>query len=52
MAERYILNIMTTQFLVGMQVLVENTQEQVPTIDAAAVVELIHSLCEATKFKS
>ncbi|MGB3790469.1 MAG: ATP-binding protein [Phormidesmis sp.] len=48
-AERYILNIMTTQSLMGMQVLVENTQEQVPALDSAAVVDLIRSLCEANR---
>ena len=48
-AERYILNIMTTQYLVGMQVLVENTQEQVPALDSTTVVDLIHSLCADQK---
>ena len=48
-AERYILNIMATQLLVGMQVLVENTREQVPTLDSTAVVDLIRSLCEVNR---
>ncbi|MEL7070078.1 MAG: P-loop NTPase fold protein [Cyanobacteria bacterium J06581_3] len=48
-AERYILNIMTTQSLVGMQVLVENTQEQVPTMDSDTVVGVIHSLSAAQR---
>ena len=48
-AERYILNIMTTQSLVGMQVLVENTQEQVPALDSDTVVGVIHSLSAAQR---
>ena len=48
-AERYILNLMTTQSLVGVQVLVENTQDQVPALDPAAVVSLIHSLCDRNR---
>lgn len=50
-AERYILNIMTTQSLVGMQILVESTQEQVPKLDSAAVISLIHSLCDGNKIQ-
>ena len=48
-AERYILNLMTTQSLMGMQVLVENTQETVPALEMSDVVSLIHSLCEANR---
>ncbi|MGB3296653.1 MAG: hypothetical protein WBA76_00180, partial [Phormidesmis sp.] len=50
-AERYILNLMTTQSLMGMQVLVESTQEQVPVMNTAEVVGLIHSLCTANKIQ-
>ncbi|NJM98768.1 MAG: ATP-binding protein [Phormidesmis sp. RL_2_1] len=49
MAERYILNIMTTQSLVGMQVLVENTQEHVPMLDANDIFGIIQSLCQANR---
>lgn len=47
-AERYILNLMTTQSLVGMKVLVERTQEQVPVMSTVEVVRLVHSLCNTT----
>ena len=50
-AERYILNLMTTQSLMGMQVLVESTQEQVPAMKTAEVVSLVHSLCTANKIQ-
>ena len=50
-AERYILNLMTTQSLMGMQVLVESTQEQVPVMNTAEVVTLIHSLCTTNKIQ-
>ena len=50
-AERYILNLMTTQSLIGMQVLVENTQEQVPAFEADDAVQLIHSLCDANRLQ-
>ena len=50
-AERYILNLMTTQSLMGMQVLVESTQEQVPALDSANVISLIHSLCDTHKIQ-
>ena len=48
-AERYILNLMTTQSLMGMQVLVENTQETVPALEMSDVVSLIYSLCDANR---
>jgi len=48
-AERYILNIMTTQSLVGMQILVENTQEQVPALSSDTIVGVIQSLSAAQK---
>ncbi|MGB5914092.1 MAG: hypothetical protein WBG63_04455, partial [Phormidesmis sp.] len=50
-AERYILNLMTTQSLMGMQVLVESTQEQVPALDSANVISLIHSLCDTNRIQ-
>jgi hypothetical protein len=50
-AERYILNLMTTQSLMGMQVLVESTQEQVPVMNAAEVVSLVHSLCNTNRIQ-
>ena len=50
-AERYILNLMTTQSLMGMQVLVESTQDQVPRLDSAAVISLIHSLCDRNQIQ-
>ncbi len=50
-AERYILNLMTTQSLMGMQVLVESTQEQVPMMNAAEVVSLVHSLCNTNRIQ-
>lgn len=50
-AKHYILNLMTTQALMGMQALVESTQDQFPALDAAAVVSLIHSLCEANRIQ-
>lgn len=50
-AERYILNLMTTQSLMGMQVLVETTQEQIPALDAADVIGLIHSLCDTNRIQ-
>ncbi len=50
-AERYILNLMTTQSLMGMQVLVESTQEQVPAMNAAAVISLVHSLCHTNRIQ-
>ncbi|MGI8934719.1 MAG: hypothetical protein ACR2FS_11660, partial [Phormidesmis sp.] len=50
-AKHYILNLMTTQALMGMQALVESTQDQFPTLDAADVVGLIHSLCEANRIQ-
>ena len=50
-AERYILNLMTAQSLMGMQILVENTQETVPALDSADVISLIHSLCEQNRIQ-
>ena len=50
-AKHYILNLMTTQALMGMQALVESTQDQFPTLDAADVISLIHSLCEANRLQ-
>ena len=50
-AKHYILNLMTTQSLMGMQVLVESTQEQVPALDAADVIGLIHSLCDTNRIQ-
>lgn len=50
-AERYILNLMTTQALMGMQVLVESTQEQVPVMNTAEVVSLVHSLCHTNRIQ-
>ena len=50
-AERYILNLMTTQSLMGMQVLVDSTQEQVPALDSANIVSVIHSLCDTNKIQ-
>ena len=50
-AERYILNLMTTQSLMGMQVLVESTQEQAPALDSAAVISLIRSLCDRNRIQ-
>ena len=51
MAERYVINLMTTQALMGMQVLVENIQEQVPTFEADDAVRLIHSLCDTNRLQ-
>ncbi len=50
-AKHYILNLMTTQALMGMQALVESTQDQFPALEGAAIVSLIHSLCEANKIQ-
>ncbi|PZO55425.1 MAG: KAP family P-loop domain-containing protein [Phormidesmis priestleyi] len=50
-AKHYILNLMTTQSLMGMQVLVESTQAQVPSLDAADVISLIHSLCDTNRIQ-
>ncbi len=50
-AKRYILNLMTTQSLMGMQVLVESTQQQVPVMNAAEVVSLVHSLCNTNRIQ-
>ncbi len=50
-AERYILNLMTTQSLMGMQALVETTQDQVPRLDSAAIISLVHSLCNSNRIQ-
>lgn len=44
-ARSYILNLITTQGLMGLQVLVENTRAQVPDLSEAAAAELIEQLC-------
>ncbi|MEO0805146.1 MAG: ATP-binding protein [Cyanobacteria bacterium J06643_4] len=49
LAERYIINIMTTQSMMGLQVLIENTQEQVPDINPAAVMNVVKALCNANR---
>lgn len=48
-AEQYILNLMTTQSLVGMKIMVDTTQEQIPVLDSSDVVAVIHSLCNANR---
>jgi len=48
-AERYILNLMTTQSLVGMQIMVETTQEQVPVLEESDIVNVIQSLCNENR---
>ena len=50
-AQRYILNLMATQFMIGMQAVIESTQEQVPALSADETDTLIQSLCRANKIR-
>jgi len=50
-AKRYVINLMTTQSLIGMQILVENIQEQVPAFESEDAVRLIHALCDTNRLQ-
>ena len=50
-AERYILNVMATQSLVGRQVLIENTLEQYGRLESSDAVKLIQQLCQTGRMR-
>lgn len=51
LARSYILNLITTQGLMGLQVLGENIRAQVPELSEAAVAELIEQLCRENQIQ-
>ncbi len=50
-AQRYILNLMATQFMIGMQTVIESTQEQVPAMSVDEMDNLIQSLCQTNRIR-
>jgi hypothetical protein len=47
----YILNLMTTQALVGLLVLIENTQQQFSGLGEQEIEQVIHSLCQQDRLQ-
>ena len=50
-AKEYLLNLITTQGLMGLLALIENTQTHFPDVSEATVEELIAQLCQESQMK-
>jgi hypothetical protein len=50
-AQRYILNLMATQMMMGMQAVMESTEQHVPTLSSEDLERIIQKLCDARKIE-